>query len=173
MKIPYPITFTYSGGTPTSDKQAAALANTWKQAGFSVKLNGLTNTYYSVVQDPANASKYDITWAGWGADWPNASTVIPPLFDSRVNLSSQSNGNDYGLYKSDTVNSMIDKAYNTADATSRNAQWAALDKYLSDQVAYIPLDLIKFPRLHGSKVTNYVESASTNGYPDLGQLGAA
>ncbi|WP_375476968.1 ABC transporter substrate-binding protein [uncultured Jatrophihabitans sp.] len=172
VKIPYPIHFTYSGGTPTSDKQASVLAAAWNKAGFKVTLQGLTNTYYDIVQNPANASKYDITWAGWGADWPSASTVIPPLFDSRVNLSSASNGSDYGLYKSDYVNAQIDKAYATADATARNAIWASLDEYLAKQVAYIPLDVIKFPRLHGSKVGNYVESASTNGYPDLGQLGA-
>jgi len=35
-KVPYPIKFTYSGGTPTADKEAAALANGWKQAGFKV-----------------------------------------------------------------------------------------------------------------------------------------
>lgn len=173
VKLPYPLHFTYSGGTPTSDKQAAALAAGWNAAGFKVTLQGLTNTYYNIVQNPANASKYDVTWGGWGADWPNASTVIPPLFDSRVNLTSSSNGNDYGLYSSKTINAGIDKAYNTANAASRNAQWGDLDEALAKDVAYIPLDNTKFPRLHGSKVTNYVESASTNGYPDLGQLGVA
>jgi peptide/nickel transport system substrate-binding protein len=172
VQTPYPIHFTYSGGTPTSDKQASVLAAAWNKAGFKVTLQGLTNTYYDIVQNPANAAKYDITFGGWGADWPNASTVIPPLFDSRVNLSSSSNGQDYGLYKSATTNAAIDKAYNTADANARNAQWGNLDEALAKEVAYIPLDVLKFPRLHGSKVANYVESASTNGYPDLGQLGA-
>ena len=37
-------------------------------------------------------------WAGWGADWPSGSTVIPPLFDSRVNLIADSTGQDYGCY---------------------------------------------------------------------------
>lgn len=171
IKLPYPLHFTYSGGTPTSDNQASALADTWNKAGFKVTLQGLTNTYYNVVQNPANAAKYDVTFAGWGADWPNASTVIPPLFDSRVNLSTASNGNDYGLYKNNSVNTRIDQAYNTADTAKRNAMWGALDQFLAKDVAYIPLDVVKFPRLHGSKVANYVESASTNGYPDLGQLG--
>ncbi|HEV7204576.1 MAG TPA: ABC transporter substrate-binding protein [Jatrophihabitans sp.] len=173
VKLPYPIHFTYSGGTPTSDKQASALAAGWEKAGFKVTLEGLTDTYYDIVQNPANAAKYDVTWGGWGADWPNASTVIPPLFDSRVNLSSTTNGQDYGLYKSDAVNAAIDKAYNTTDAAQRNAMWGDIDEMLAKDVAYVPLDNTKFPRLHGSKVTNYVESASTNGYPDLGQVGAS
>ncbi len=171
VTIPYPLKLTYSGGTPTSDKQASALKAAYDEAGFDVTLNGLADTYYSVIQSPENAKTYDLTWAGWGADWPNASTVIPPLFDSRVNLSSQSNGQDYGYYDSDATNAAIDKAYSTADAASRNAQWGDLDEALAKEVAYIPLDNTLFPRLHGSKVTNYVESASTNGYPDLGVIG--
>ena len=114
-----------------------------------------------------------MTWGGWGADWPNASTVIPPLFDSRVNLSAASNGQDYGWYDSPTTNAAIDAAYNESDSAKRNADWGNLDEALAKEVAYIPLDNQNFPRLHGSKVTNYIESASTNGYPDLGQLGAA
>jgi peptide/nickel transport system substrate-binding protein len=171
VPLPYPLHFTYSGGTPTSDKQASALAEGWTAAGFKVTLEGLTDTYYDIVQNPKNAAKYDVTWGGWGADWPNASTVIPPLFDSRVNLTSGSNGQDYGLYKSDKINAQIDDAYNTADATKRNQMWGDIDEALAKDVAYVPLDNVLFPRLHGSKVTNYVESASTNGYPDLGQLG--
>jgi peptide/nickel transport system substrate-binding protein len=171
VPIPYPIHFTYSGGTPTTDKQASVLAAGWTKAGFKVTLEGLSDTYYDVIQNPANAEKYDITWAGWGADWPNASTVIPPLFDSRVNISSASNGSDYGWYASPSTNAAIDAAYNEPDASKRNAMWAALDEKLAKEVAYIPLDITKFPRLHGSKVANYTEDPATNGYPDLGLIG--
>ena len=38
-------------------------------------------------------------WGGWGADWPSIATVIPPLFDSRINLTKTSNGQDYGNYQ--------------------------------------------------------------------------
>ena len=164
VPLPYPIHFTYQGGTPTSDKQASVLAAGWSAAGFKVTLEGLSDTYYDVIQNPANASKYDVTWAGWGADWPNASTVIPPLFDSRINLSSASNGQDYGWYANDQVNTAIDKAYATVDAASRNAQWGDIDETLAKQVAYFPLENLSFPRLHGSKVANYTEDPASNGY---------
>jgi len=71
VKMPYPINFTYSGGTPTSQKMAAALKSGWEKAGFKVTLNELTDTYYDVIQNPSNATKYDVTWASWGADWPS------------------------------------------------------------------------------------------------------
>lgn len=172
VQIPYPIHYTYSGGTPTTDKQASALKAGWEKAGFKVTLEGLADTYYDVIQNPANAEKHDVNWAGWGADWPNASTVIPPLFDSRVNLTKTSTGQDYGYYQSDATNSAIDAAYNEPDPAKRNAMWGDIDEALAKEVAYIPLDIPKFPRLHGSNVTNYTETAASNGYPDLGGIGA-
>jgi peptide/nickel transport system substrate-binding protein len=171
VKIPYPIHLTYSGGTPTTDAEASALKAGFDKAGFSVTLEGLTDTYYDVIQNPNNAKKYDLTWAGWGADWPNASTDIPPLFDSRINLSSASNGQDYGWYSSNKINSGIDAAYNEPDTAKRNAMWGDLSEELAKDVAYIPIDIEKWLRLHGSNVTNYTENSVTAGYPDLGQLG--
>jgi peptide/nickel transport system substrate-binding protein len=171
VKMPYPIHFTYNGGTPRTDAQASSLKAAYEKAGFSVTLEGLGDTYYDVIQNPSNASKYDLTWAGWGADWPNASTVIPPLFDSRVNLSASSNGQDYGWYQSNSANTAMDAAYNQPDTAKRNAQWGDLSEQLAKDVAYIPLDIEKFLRLHGSGLTNYSEGPASNGYPELGQIG--
>ena len=82
---PVAIKYTYSGGTPTTDKQAAALKAGWEKAGFKVELDPLTDTYYDVIQKPD--ADFDVAWGGWGADWPSIATVIPALFDSRVNFS--------------------------------------------------------------------------------------
>jgi|KBSSwiStaDraftv2_1062776.scaffolds.fasta_scaffold01908_4 peptide/nickel transport system substrate-binding protein len=169
VKIPYPIHYTYQGGTPTSDKTAAALKAGWEKAGFAVTLEGLSDTYYDVIQKPSNAEKYDVTQAGWGADWPSASTVIPPLFDSRVNLSSSSNGSDYGWYKNDATNAAMDAAFAEPDPAKAAADWAAIDESLAKEVAYIPLDITKNIRLYGSNV-NYVDNDGTNGFPDLGAI---
>jgi len=171
VQMPYPIHFTYSGGTPTTDAEASSLKQALDKAGFSVTLEGLTDTYYDVIQNPSNATKYDLTWAGWGADWPNASTVIPPLFDSRVNLSSASNGQDYGWYSDNSINQAIDAAYAEPDTSKRDAMWGDLSEQLAKNIAYIPLVIEKFLRLHGSKVTNYQENPGSNGYPDLGPIG--
>jgi peptide/nickel transport system substrate-binding protein len=170
VQMPYPINFTYNGGTPTSEKYAAALKAGWEAGGFKVTLNELTDTYYDVIQNPNNAKKYDITWAGWGADWPNASTVIPPLFDSRVNLSPASNGSDYGYYASDKLNSEIDQAYSTTDTNAQAAMWGNMDEELAKDVAYIPLSIDKFFLIWGSGVKGWVDNPATANYPDLGGL---
>jgi peptide/nickel transport system substrate-binding protein len=61
----------------------------------------------------------DAFWASWGADWPSGSTVLPPLFDGRINLTESSSNQDYGWYNSDAVNQAIDAAYLIEDTDAR------------------------------------------------------
>ncbi len=169
VKLPYPIKLTYEGGTPTGDKQFAALKASYEKAGFKVTLNGLPDTYWSNIQNPHQDS--DLMWAGWGADWPAMSTVIPPLFDSRVNLTPSSTGQDYGSYKSDKVNKLIDEAAQQSSADAAATIYSKIDTQLAKDVAYIPLDVQKFYWLHGSNVTGYINNPATTMYPDLGSIG--
>ncbi|MFC4786187.1 ABC transporter substrate-binding protein [Nocardioides sp. MAHUQ-72] len=168
VKMPYPITFTYPS-TETADKQAAALKETWDQAGFDVTLDGLGDTYYDVIQKPTKDS--DVIWGGWGADWPSAITVTAPLFDSRINLTANSDGQDYGAYKSDKFNALVDQAQQASSLDDQTAALQEADKVLGEDVAYIPLEVANFYFLHGSKVTGYTNTPSSNGYPDLGPIG--
>jgi len=169
---PVKIKFTYSGGTPTSDKQAAALKESWDAAGFETELDPLTDTYYAVIQKPD--ADFDVTWGGWGADWASIGTVIPPLFDSRINLTGDSNGNDYGNYKGGPeVDKLIDEAYAETDLDAAADKWAEVDAKLGEDVAYIPLEITIFNFLHGSKITGYENTVAVNGYADLALIGVA
>jgi len=169
VKTPYPIKFTYQGGTPTTDKQAAALKDGWQKAGFKVTLDPLTETFYDIIQKPTNDS--DVIWGGWGADWPSISTVLPALFDSRINLTKASNGQDYGNYKSDSANKLIDEAASKSSVDEAAQVYSQLDDQLGKDVAYIPLEISVFYYLHGSKITNYLQSPASSQYPDLGAVG--
>jgi peptide/nickel transport system substrate-binding protein len=169
VTLPVQIKYTYQGGTPESDNSAAALKQGWDKAGFSTTLDPLTDTYYDVIQNPS--SKSDVYWGGWGADWPSAATVTAPLFDSRINLTPRSNGQDYGNYRSDAVNALFDEAANASDVPAAAEIYAKADEQLGKDVAYVPLTVQKFYYLHGSGVAAYEQSAATNGYPDLGSIG--
>ncbi len=169
VKLPYKITLAYPGGTTTADKQFSALKQTYDKAGFKVTLKSLPDTYYSNIQNPN--FKADLIWGGWGADWPAMSTVIPPLFDSRVNLTPSSTGQDYGSYKSDEVNKLIDQAGSQTSADAAAKIYAKIDKKLAEDVAYIPLVVQKFYWLHGSNVTGYINNPAVAMYPDLGAIG--
>jgi peptide/nickel transport system substrate-binding protein len=171
LKMPVPIVLTYNGGTPTSEKGAAALKAGFDAGGFNTTLNELTDTYYDVIQNPANASKYDVTWGAWGADWPSASTDIPPLFDSRINLTAASNGQDYGYYKNDAVNKAIDAAYATTDLTKQAQMWGDIDETIAKEVGYIPLRTQKFFLTWGSGVRGWIDNPGVSNYPDLGSVG--
>lgn len=168
--LPYPIKLTYPIGSDASQKGFAALKATYDSAGFDVTLDGLdpSGPYYDTIQKPGSDS--DLIWGGWGADWPSVSTVIPPLFDSRINLTKTSNGQDYGNYESDEVNAAMDAASAEIDIDKANQMWAEVDNMLATDVAYIPLDTTKFYFLHGSNIENYVNAVSTSGYPDLGVI---
>ncbi|CAI9406081.1 ABC transporter substrate-binding protein [Nocardioides sp. T2.26MG-1] len=168
VQTPYPIKFTYPQ-SDTADKQAAALRETWNKAGFDVTLDPLGDTYYDVVQQPDKDS--DVMWAGWGSDWPSAITVTPPLFDSRPNLTANSDGQDYGAYKSDEFNKLVDEAANAADVDAQTAALQKADEVLGKDVAYIPLEIAQFYFLHGSKVTGYMNTPASSMYPDLGPIG--
>ncbi|NUO36362.1 MAG: ABC transporter substrate-binding protein [Dermatophilaceae bacterium] len=173
VPLPVKIKYTYSGGTPTSDNSAAALKQGWDKAGFSTTLDPLTDTYYDVIQNPN--TKSDVYWGGWGADWPSAATVTAPLFDSVLNgvgTNPKSNGQDYGNYASDTVNKLFNQARNAATTDEANSLYQQADVQLGKDTAYIPLSVTKFYYLHGSGVTGYAQSAASNGYPDLGSIGA-
>jgi peptide/nickel transport system substrate-binding protein len=169
VTMPVKIKYTYSGGTPESDKSAGALKAGWDKAGFQTTLDPLTDTYYDVIQNP-NANG-DVFWGGWGADWPSAATVTAPLFDSRLNLTPKSNGQDYGNYKSDAANALFDQAAAAPDVNAAGAIYAQADEALGKDVAYIPLAVEKFYFLHGSGIVNYAQSDATSGYPDLGSVG--
>lgn len=112
-------------------------------------------------------------WGGWGADWPSAITVTPPLFDSRINLTQNSDGQDYGAYQSDEFNGLVDEAQNAASLEDQTAALQQADIVLGQDVAYIPLEITKFYFLYGSKVTGYTNTPASAMYPDLGAIGVS
>jgi peptide/nickel transport system substrate-binding protein len=114
-----------------------------------------------------------VMWAGWGADWPSAITVTPPLFDSRPNLTANSDGQDYGAYDSDKFNALVDQAQAASKLDDQTKALQQADLVLGQDVAYIPLEIQNFYFLHGSKVTDFINTASSASYPDLGPIGVA
>jgi peptide/nickel transport system substrate-binding protein len=171
-QTPYPIKFTYPS-SETADKQAAALKQGWEKAGFKVTLDGLTDTYYDVIQKPTSDS--DLIWGGWGSDWPSAITVTAPLFDSRPNgvgvKGATSNGQDYGNYKSNAFNALVDQAQAATSLADQTAALQKADDQLGKDVAYIPLEITKFYMTRGSNITGYTTDPASAMYPDLGPIG--
>jgi peptide/nickel transport system substrate-binding protein len=168
VETPYPIKLAYSA-SPTTDKAMAIVKESWDAAGFNVTLEGLSDTYYDVISLPDD--EYDVTWAGWGADWPSMMTVLPPLFDSRPNFSPTTCGQDYGCYQSKAFEDLVDQAANAASVDEQISILQDADAQLGADVAYIPLEITKFNWLYGSKVTGFTTTPASSSYPEIGLIG--
>ncbi|MFZ1288279.1 MAG: ABC transporter substrate-binding protein, partial [Candidatus Phosphoribacter sp.] len=95
------------------------------------------------------------------------STNMPPLFDSRVNLTETSTNQDYGYYANDAVNKAMDAAYLIPDVAARERAWADIDEMISKDGGVIPLVNQKFTFVHGSSVKNFQVNSLFGGYADL------
>jgi len=171
VPLPYPITFTCPR-SPTLEKQAAAIEEGWERAGFGVTLDLVDgDRYLAALQDPRQRG--DVLYAGWGADWPSAVTVLAPLLDSRPSLTATSNGQDHGAYRSPEFEALVDEAERAGDLDTQTTLLQQADQVLADDVAYLPLDVPVFHFLRGSGVSGYVTTVAPNAYPDLGAVGVA
>lgn len=138
------ITFDY-GKTPARDKQAGALVTALEKAGIEAVANPLDpGGYYGIVFDDekANEVMFDV---GWGADWPNASTVVPELL-------AANGGWNLSRWKDDAFTAESDAAKAILDRAEQGEAWAALNKAAMEQVPVIPHRFGKQQRMHGSKV---------------------
>jgi len=121
--------------SPTGDKNAAIIKSSLELAGFTIKLNPIDPAhYYSTVQNPATQD--DFGTAGWGADWPNATTVIPPLFTPAggfdlSNVDNKNGGVSDWLTQVKDAQVMVDRS---AQATA----WQSLNREAMQNVFVIP-----------------------------------
>lgn len=137
------ITFDYPQSSD-NDKSAAVVVDSMGKAGITVKLNPLeAGAYYGVVFDPQKA--HELMSAGWGPDWPNASTVIPELFtpSGGFNL-SQADDPDF--------NSASDAAKVEADRQTQATDWQTLNTQAMEKGFAIPTRFGKDQRLAGTGV---------------------
>jgi len=116
--------------TPTNQKTAAIVIDSLGKAGFKVTPAPIEpGQYYSTVFDPKKAG--DFGTGGWGADWPNASTVIPPLFTVK-------GGWDLSQVDDADFNAQVDAAATELDRTKQETLWQALNKKATENVYAIP-----------------------------------
>jgi len=132
--------------TPRWQKISLIVANALQKAGFEVVRKAIDPTsYYTQVGKVKN--QYDIYRTGWGADWPNASTVVPPTMDGR-NL--QDGTNNYSFLNDDHINSEIDRIKAETNLTQQTADWEKLSEYsLQTDTAQVPFLYDKYFNIYG------------------------
>src|SRR5699024_46936 len=139
------------------DDALEGLLPRWREAGFDVTLEPIEGEdYFAEVGSRKVADEHDLVWANWGPDHPSAATVLPPLFDDRLNLSKGSVGRGYGQWADDEVTSAMDEAVGTRDREDRAEAWSRIDSDLLRDGAYIPLRQSRLTYAAGSEVTSLV-----------------
>ena len=121
----------------------------YARAGIKVKWNIISSGYYSTVMNPDKQK--DMSASGWGADWANASTVIPELFASfgGFNLSQNTADPAYKAFE-DKVNI----AMKTTDRKKQAVMWKELDAYAMKQMWVLPTTFGKAQEVWGSQLAN-------------------
>ncbi|WP_280668178.1 MULTISPECIES: ABC transporter substrate-binding protein [unclassified Kitasatospora] len=145
-KLNYKIVLAYAN-TPHWQTVTAAIQDQLNQAGFQVERKELDPTsYYTQIGKPDNG--FDLYRSGWGADWPVASTVIPPTLDGRTISDGATN---YSHYNSAASNAEMDRINGITDVKQASAAWMALaDKILANDVPMIPYAYDKFFQVYGA-----------------------
>lgn len=137
------LTYNYPD-TPVNGKAAAIVQASLQAAGFTVKLQPFpAGSYYSTVFDPTKAG--DFGMGGWGADWPNASTVIPPLF-------TQEGGWDLSQVDDAAFNAEVKTAQIETDRAKQETLWQALNVETMKNVWAIPTFFELQQGMMGSKL---------------------
>jgi peptide/nickel transport system substrate-binding protein len=119
------------------------------KVGIKVKWNIISAGYYSTVMNPAKQN--DMSVSGWGADWANASTVIPELFTSSggFNLTQNSDDPNYKAFEA-----RVDAAMKVTDRKKQAALWKALDKEAAGYFWHLPTTFGKAQEVWGSALQN-------------------
>ncbi|MET7638280.1 ABC transporter substrate-binding protein [Streptomyces sp. NPDC005438] len=153
------ITYAYMNSAEPQ-KYSVAIADNLKKAGFDVQRKDLpSDTFYDLVGKVDN--KYDIYHSAWGADWPSASTVVPPTLDGRT---IQNGASNYAHYNNPKMNKEMDRISQIADPKKAADEWFKLaDKILREDLPQVPIFYYKQIQLHGSKVGGVVNSDILHG----------
>jgi peptide/nickel transport system substrate-binding protein len=130
--------------TPTQRRVFDVVAASLGRAGFTVEFKPPcpAGYYCSIVftQHPG-----DFGTGGWGADWPSASTVIPPLF-------TEAGGWDLSRLDDPAVDAAIADAMATVDRAAQAEKWQALNRRAVENAWVIPTFFSRTYRIAGSKV---------------------
>lgn len=131
---------------PVGQQYFAVVQSSLARAGITVNPGAIPpGDYYKVVFDPKNELTGEFGNTGWGADWPNASTVIAPLY-------TEVGGWDLSKVNDAAFTSAIQDALGTLDRAAQATKWQALNKEAVQKGWIIPTFFGRSQTLAGTKV---------------------
>jgi peptide/nickel transport system substrate-binding protein len=137
--------------TPQNAKSAASFKESLDKAGFKTALNPINpDVFYDTVGKIKTSN--ELILAGWGPDWPNGSSVIPPLFDGKQ-IVPEGNQN-FAQLNDPEVQTKLEEVNAETDLDKQAKLWGDLDQMIVEKGAVVPLLWTKTNAMTGSKVKN-------------------
>lgn len=142
------LVYAYSN-TEARQKEAVVIEDALTKAGFDVQKKEVdAASWYEQMGKVDNG--FDIYMTGWGQDWPDASTVIPPSYDGTT---IQNGASNYSHVNDKHVNEEIARIGKIADIAKQTAEWQKLHHYIVEKVnPAAPVFYTKVLQLHGSNI---------------------
>lgn len=170
LTLPVPIRVAHRPGA-SADKAMAALVAGWRDGGFEPTLVPVEQSYFATIAAPGAAANHDVFWSNWAPAWGSASTVLPPLFDSSLNLTAAGAGRDYGLWSNPDWNARVRTIGAMPDREAREKAWAEADDVLLADHVYVALAERSAVHLAGSAVRGLAPMPYSGGMVDLAVIG--
>jgi peptide/nickel transport system substrate-binding protein len=113
-------------------------------------------TKYLEVPAVAQRGVWDLSLAGWEADWNGngALSFFNPLFSGAA--SYPPSGSNFGFYNSPAANSAITAAINATTPAQTEKLWAAADKQVMEDAAIFPITDPQQANYHAAQVHNAI-----------------
>jgi peptide/nickel transport system substrate-binding protein len=152
--------FLYRNASEGSSKAFQTIQQDLSKAGITVVGVPSPNAdfYVKYLQVPTVAQRgvWDVSLAGWGADWYGnaALSFFNPLFSGQPSFPPI--GSNFGLYNSATTNGLIQQAAAAPTQDQATALWAKADAQVMADAPFYPLTNPKNPNYHASQVHNAV-----------------
>jgi peptide/nickel transport system substrate-binding protein len=113
-------------------------------------------TKYLQVPSAAKDGVWDVSLAGWGADWYGdaALSFFAPLFSGQPSFPPT--GSNFGFYSDPTTNNLIEQASSAQTQSDASALWQQADKQVMKDAAFFPITNPTQANYHASQVHNAV-----------------
>jgi peptide/nickel transport system substrate-binding protein len=119
---------------------------------------------------PGSHPSYDALWATSRLAWPSAATIVPNLFDSRINLSDSGSRLDYGYFDDKAMNTRMDETGLVVGDSEREKAWGQISLDIAKEGGYIALTEQRALLPIGSSVDLGKGTKGVRGQVDLAEI---
>jgi peptide/nickel transport system substrate-binding protein len=160
--------FLYRNASEGSSKTFQTVQQDLSKAGITVTGVPSPNAdfYVKYLQVPTVAQRgvWDLSLAGWGADWYGnaALSFFNPLFSGEPSFPPI--GSNFGLYNNPKTNTMIQQAARATSDEQTADLWAKADAQVMADAPFYPLTNPKNANYHAPQVRNAVYVPALQGF---------